>query len=143
MWTVDDFPGAGNVPWQLLIRARFAHEVDAIIGSIVVDAVGRVASEQVVVRVAQVANDALAGREPVKTGPRQVLTALVAADDFDDWCGTKWPGWWRRPPRPKWVEEIGDPMSKVVIARAAELVSVAGSSELQESLGAALVELGR
>ena len=75
MWTPDDFPGADNVPWQLLIRARFAHEIDAIIGSIAINAVGRVAAADVVAKVVQVANESVAGREPVKTGPRQVLTA--------------------------------------------------------------------
>jgi hypothetical protein len=29
MWDVDRFPGAEHVPWQLLIRARYAHELDA------------------------------------------------------------------------------------------------------------------
>jgi hypothetical protein len=142
MWTPDDFPGAENVPWQLLIRARFAHEIDAIVGSIVINAVGRVAAADVVARVVQVANECVAGREPVKTGPRQVLTALIAADDFDDWCGTKWPHW-PGPPRPKWFDELGDPLSKVVISRAAEFVNLAGSKELQGSLGGLLVELGR
>ncbi len=140
MWTPDDFPGADNVPWQLLIRARFAHEIDAIVGSIVIKAVERVAAADVVTKVAQVANESVKGRDPVKTGSRQILAALVAADDFDDWCGTPWPHW-PGPPRPKWFEEFGDPMFQVVVSRAADFVNAAGSPQLKDSLGGLLGEI--
>ena len=60
MWDSDNFPGADNVPWQLLIRARFAHEIDAILASVVVARVGAVASVDITRQVAAVAQGVIA-----------------------------------------------------------------------------------
>ena len=52
MWTQDDFPGADHVPWQLLIRARFVHEIDAVIASRVVTRLAPALGREKAVRLA-------------------------------------------------------------------------------------------
>lgn len=138
MWTIDDFPGANNVPWQLLIRARYVHEIDAVVASLVFNQVAAVASTEIAAHVAE------AGRRTVHTSDRataeQKLTAMSAIMDWDGpVCGTRYPGWWHHGPGPRF-EGLSDPIAGVAFARAAELVNRAGSEELQKSLGSVLTE---
>jgi hypothetical protein len=134
MWTAEDFPGADNVPWQLLIRARYAHELDAVVASVVLSRLEHVVSDKVLGRLAGAAQ--VRAGETEKVHAETVLTVLRATDDFDDWCGTAW----RRPPfpRPRWRGELDDPIAGLVLDRALELVTTAGSPALQETLGAEL-----
>ena len=139
MWDIDNFPGADNVPWQLLIRARLVREIDAVIASTIVRQIGAVASHEVAHVVARAAEGAIAdgNREPATTDQR--VAAFDAALEFDDWCGTPWPHRWPGP-KPKY-DDLFDPIAEVVIARAGDLVRQGGSEELQKTLGSALAEL--
>jgi len=53
MWDPEHVPGVDHVPWQLLIRARFAHELDAVLASVVVERFGAVVSVEVTRKVAE------------------------------------------------------------------------------------------
>jgi hypothetical protein len=139
MWTAEDFPGADSVPWQLLIRARYAHELDAVVASVVLSRLEHVVADATIERLARAARvgaEVRAGGGGEKAGAESVLSVLRATYDFDDWCGTAW----RRPPfpRPRWRDELDDPLAGLVIERALELVTAAGSPALQETLGAEL-----
>jgi hypothetical protein len=141
MWDPENFPGADHVPWQLLIRARFAHELDAVLASIVVARVGAVASVDVARKVAAVAQDAITpDREKVTASGR--MRALSAAADFDDWwCGTPWPRHW--PPKPHGVfDDFADPITSLVVEQALGMVKAGGSDALHKSLGDVLAEVG-
>ena len=140
MWTQDDFPGAKSVPWQLLIRARYTHEIDALIASTVVRAVSTVASRELTEKVAEQAWAGVAASERgVPAGTEQRLGFLDAAAEWDD--GGICPPWWPwHGPRPHYVDQASDPITAVVLASAAELVSKCGSAALQGSLGRALAE---
>ena len=141
MWDPDNFPGADHVPWQLLIRARYAHELDAVLASVVVDRIGAVASVEITRRVAEVAAQAItADREKVSAATR--VRAMSAAADFDDWwCGTTWPRHW--PPKPHDLfDDLSDPVAGLVIEQALAMVRGGGSEALQKSLGDVLAEVG-
>ena len=141
MWDIDHFPGADHVPWQLLIRARYAHELDAVLASVVVARVGAVASVDITRQVASVAQDAItADREKVTAATK--VRAMSAAADFDDWwCGTPWPRHW--PPKPRGVfDDLSDPIAGLVIEQALTMVRAGGSEALQKSLGEVLAEVG-
>ena len=140
MWDPDNFPGADHVPWQLLIRARFAHELDAVLASVVVSRVGAVASVDITRKVAEVAAQAVtADREKVTAATK--VRALSAAADFDDWCGTPWPRHW--PPKPHGVlDDLSDPIVGLVVEQALTMVRAGGSEGLQKSLGDVLAEVG-
>jgi hypothetical protein len=141
MWDPENFPGADNVPWQLLIRARYAHEIDAVLASVVVARVGAVASLDVARKVAAVASDAITAEREKATAPAKVR-ALSAAAEFDDWwCGNSWPRHW--PPKPHSVfDDLGDPISGLVIEQALTMVRAGGSEALQKTLGDVLAEVG-
>ena len=140
MWDPDNFPGADNVPWQLLIRARFAHELDAVLASVVVARVGAVASYEVTRQVAEVAAKAVTA-ERVKVTSNGKLRAITAAWEFDDWCGTWWPRPW--PPKKQGsFDDLYDPITVLVIEQALEMVRAGGSEDLVKSLGEALTEVG-
>ncbi len=141
MWSQDDFPGAETVPWQLLIRARYAYEIDALIASTIVNGVAAVGSRELAIKVAVAAKDAVrrSQGEGADAADELRLGFLRAAQEWDGpICGNNPP----RPhgPRGDWLEEVGDPIVAVVLARGAELVRTAGSPALQKSLGAALQE---
>lgn len=140
MWDPDNFPGADNVPWQLLIRARFAYEIDAVLASVVVSRVGTVASVDVTRQVAEIAASAVSGQRE-KASSSTKLRALSALADFDDWCGTNWPRPW--PPKKNDVfDDLSDPIAGLVIEQAHATVLAGGSDVLQKSLGQALAEVG-
>jgi hypothetical protein len=138
MWDIDNFPGADHVPWQLLIRARLVHELDAVIASAIVRQVSEVASSKVAHVVARAAQEAVVDAHREEASPEQRIAAFDAMLDFDDWCGTpphRWPG-----PRPHF-DDLSDPISEVVLRQAFDLVQRAGSERLQKTLGPALQEL--
>jgi hypothetical protein len=132
-YTIDDMPE--YVPWNLLIRARFAHEIDALIASLVIENIGRVASTQVT-RVLVEAAHAAAHGEPRPASADQRVAALEAVDEWER-CGTRYPHWWP-PHHHLGFDDLSDPVVTVLQARAAELVRAAGSERLQATLGAAL-----
>lgn len=128
-----EFQDIGKVPWQLLIRARTAAELDAVIATTVVSAISEVGSRGLTQRVAKAA---IAGVSKSQTPaePTSRTAVIDAAADFDERCGNglRWP------PRPRHiVDELGDPAVYTVLTAARELVK-AGSDELQEALGSAL-----
>jgi hypothetical protein len=140
MWDIDNFPGADNVPWQLLIRARQVRELDAVLASVIVRQVGAVASREVTKTVAEAARASVTGGDRAPANAGQRIAAFEAALDFDDWCPTRprhwpWPG-----PHPHF-EDVSDPIADVVLSRAFELVRRAGSEDLQKTLGSTLAEL--
>jgi hypothetical protein len=142
MWSSEDFPGASSVPWQLLIRARYVHEIDAVVASIAVAAISAVAAERFVEEMARSASDPEPERAPVPASPEHKLSALSAIADFEDWCGTLPRHWWGPGPRPRYIDQLGDPIASLVIDRAAVLVERAGSGDLRSGLGAALRRSG-
>lgn len=142
MWTSEDFPGAKNVNWQLLIRARYVHEIDATLASTVVRAVGSLASVGAGKALAVAAEKALSGERPVEASAQHRVTALTAMLDWDEWCGTPWPHHWGWPPRcHDGFDDLSDPLTSVFADRALQLVKAAGSEALQKSLGGALAKI--
>jgi hypothetical protein len=139
MWDIDHFPGADHVPWQLLIRARLVHELDAAVASTIVGQVSAVASTKVAHAVMRAAYDGGANGNREEASGEQRLAAFDAVLDFDDWCGTPWPHRWPGP-RPH-LDDLSDPITEVVLGKALELVRRAGSEELQKTLGSTLAEL--
>jgi hypothetical protein len=140
MWTQDDFPGAQSVPWQLLIRARYVFEIDALVASTVVRAVATVGSRELTVKVAEAAAAGVrASERGVEAGDGQRVGFLRAAADWEDdgICPPWWP--WHGP-RPHYVDDVGDPLVAIVLERAHALVDAAGSQQLQGALGAVLRE---
>jgi hypothetical protein len=125
-----------------LIRARYVHEIDAVLASTVVEHIGTVASVEIARVVATAAQRAVAEGGRDKAAPEQRVAAFDAALEWDDWCGTPWPHRW--PPRPKLgFDDLSDPVAQLVIGKALELVRAGGSDLLQKTLGEALVEVGQ
>ncbi len=139
MWSSEDFPGADHVAWPYLIRARYQFEVDAVIASMVARAALVVAPRGFGTQVAKAAIESTrlgGGREEAPAEGRIAMLNLVA-----DWDGDLCPK-----PRP-WphldeLTELGDPTIVIVLERALQLLSVAGSEQLQKVLGAALEQGG-
>jgi hypothetical protein len=141
MYDPDNFPGADSVPWQLLIRARYAHEVDALVASVVVRQVARFASVKVTEQVTSSAGEGLALSPRDELGAEQRVGALGAVADFDELCPRNWPFHW--PPRPhRDFDDLSDPVSAVVVAAAVGLVRTAGSEALNKTLGETLTQVG-
>jgi hypothetical protein len=140
MWDPDSFPGADAVPWQLLIRARYANEVDALVASVVVRQVARFASVKVTEQLTASAGEGLALSPRDEVGAEQRVGALSAVADFDEICPRNWPFRW--PPRPHGFDDLSDPISAVVVAGALDLVRSAGSEALNKTLGEALTQVG-
>ncbi|PZQ92027.1 MAG: hypothetical protein DI534_03570 [Leifsonia xyli] len=142
MWTSDDFPGADRVPWQLLIRARFVHEIDAIVASRITRALAAVLPAKAVSEFGRVAARAAAASPREEAGPEVTVRALRAYDDFEEIC-PRWPWPWpgHGPwPHPHGPEEFVDPIVLVTIDGARELLA-AGTPDFQKSVGAALDDL--
>jgi len=139
MWDPEHFPGADNVPWPLLIRARYQFELDAVIASTIVRNISALGSEAMASKVAVAATQAVAasreanGRD--KAGRSD--TTLSILGEFDDWCGTRWPRW--PGPRPKY--DGLDPLVIVVADKAFAVLGELGSGHLQEGLGGVLNEI--
>jgi hypothetical protein len=127
-----------HVPWQLLIRARTASEVDSLIASVVLGRLTEVGSVETVRLVAEAAHGVRgAATEPATA--EQKLTALSAVADFDDWyCGNGPRRPW--PHRGDVLDTISDPVISIVAEGARELVK-AGSPALQKTVGEALAQL--
>jgi len=142
MWTSDDFPGADHVPWQLLIRARTQFEVDALVASQIVRAVSLLASEGVAKELAQTATKAVAASRVAHSGKESsnLGFSLSAFDDFEDWCGTRWPHWWGPKPHGGGLGGPGDP-DPIIVAiadKALVLLRAAGSPQLQGAMSGPL-----
>lgn len=151
MWTQEDFPGADKVPWQLLIRARFVKELDALVATTIVNKVAQVASAKVVAQVATAAAEAMRAAPADKLSRTARSEALTAMADFIDICPPWWPWPWPWPgPRPPWwfrdqenpFEQVGTPYEGLVLEGALDLLGRAGSPQLQEQLGGTIRELG-
>lgn len=136
MWSPEDFPGADSVPWQLLIRARYAHELDAILASVVVNSLGhRLAPERAVALVSSVKST----HDKARASAAQKVGALSLLADWDgELCPKNWPRRW--PPRKRGFEELEDPLTTLGVGRAMELLTFA-SPALQETLGTQLQNL--
>ena len=135
MWDPEHFPGTDNVPWPLLIRARYQFEVDAIVASVIVRNVAALGTAAIAEEIGLAAAKAVAVSREVN-GRKKVVKgggayALVA--EFDDWCGTRWP--WPGP-RPRF-EEL-DPIVVVLADRALGMLEAIGSPQLQEGLAGTL-----
>lgn len=134
MFAPDDTVDVSKVAWQLLIRARYAYEIDAVIASIVTRQVTAFASTSVAHAVAVAARESVSSSNREHAAPEAKLAALAAVADLDDtWCGTPYPH------HPHFAD-VGDPLSELVISHAFELVRRAGSESLQNTLGSALAE---
>jgi hypothetical protein len=143
MWDPEHFPGADNVPWQLLIRARYQFEVDALVASVIVRNIAVLGTTAIAEQLGAAAAKSVAqsrelnGRKKVVKGG--AAYALVA--EFDDWCGTHWPRWpWPWPgPGPRF--DVLDPIVIVLADRALGVLEAVGSPQLQEGLGGQLTGL--
>jgi hypothetical protein len=134
MYGPDDNIDFSTIPWQLLIRARYAYEVDAVIASIVARQVSAVAPTSIAHAVTAAARESVSTGNREYAAPEARVTALSALADWEDnWCGTPYP-------HHPHFGELGDPMSEVVLGQALELVRRAGSEGLQKTLGSALAE---
>jgi hypothetical protein len=135
MWDPEHFPGADHVPWQLLIRARYQFEVDAVVASVIVRNITALGTANIADEVAVAATKAVAasreanGRKKVT----KVGAAMSIVGEFDDWCGTRWPRPWPWPgPGPRF--EGLDPLVIVLADRAIGVLDAVGSPQLQEGL---------
>lgn len=138
MFNPDDFVGARDVPWQLLIRARYTYEIDALIASTVVRAVAVVGSRELTAKVAEAANAGVrASKHDEEATDGQRIGFLSAAADWEDGgiCPPYWP--WHGP-RPHYVDDVSDPIVSVVLQRAVALVTAGASEHLQGTLGQVL-----
>jgi hypothetical protein len=134
----DDVPD--NIPWQLLIRARFVHEIDALVASVVTQRVSQVATVEVARAVATAAQHAGASREVREASAEQRVAALEAVLDWDDDLCPRRPHPWPWPGPRRVFDDLSDPVAGMVIAQALDLVKVAGSDHLQSTLGATLAK---
>ena len=140
MWTQDDFPGADKLPWQLLIRARFVDEIDAIVAHTVVRTLAPLMAKDRARNLAGVAAKAVAtdGAKRVEVSGDQRMSALGA---FADWDGEICPRWWPRPPFPprrRWYGEFDDPAIVLALGAVQALVKGAGSDHLADALDGAI-----
>ncbi len=116
MWDPEHIPGAA--PWQLLIGARFVHQIDAALAAAVTHHVGSrapigpSAAAGVTRSVAQV----------TRTSAAQRGSAIIAVLDFEDFCAAN------------------DDLDRVLLA-AADLVRTGGSEHLRGTLGVKLEQL--
>lgn len=134
MFSPDDNIDFKTIPWQLLIRARYAYEVDAIVASTVARRVSEVASTNVAQAVTAAARESVSGGNREHAAPESKVAALSALADWEDnWCGTPYP-------HHPHFGQLGDPIAEVVLGQALEVVRRAGSEELQKTLGSALAD---
>lgn len=139
MWDPEHFPGADNVPWPLLIRARYQFELDAVVASTIVRNITALGSESLAKKVSLAATKAVAASRESngqdKANRSDSLMSVLA--DFDDWCGTGWPRWpW---PRPKSFDL--DPLVIVLAHHAIGVLRELGSDQLQQGLGEVLNDI--
>lgn len=145
MWDPENFPGADHVPWQLLIRARYQYEVDAVIASVILRNAVALGNDAMAKELGAAASKAVAlsreenGRKKVAKGG----AAYSVVAEFDDWCGTRWPRWPWPGPRPR-GEEV-DPIVVVFADRALDALAAIASPQLREGLAPTLenIAVGR
>ena len=132
--TFDMDTSIKGLPWQLIIRARYVDEIDALLASIIAARVAQVASAETAHAVASAAQRAGRVSQRREASAEQRVAAFEAIADWEDnWCWT-WPHPW---PGPRF-DDVSDALAGMVMAHAAELVKVGGSEQLQVTLGAAL-----
>jgi hypothetical protein len=136
MYDPDSDVDLTTIPWPLLIRARFAHELDTLIASSIVRAVAQHGSQQLASKVAQAAFAGVARHSTSELSPESRMRALGALADYDDGICPPWWPW--RGPRPHFLDEIGDPAVVNVLEQSLALLKAAGSTELQRTLTPAL-----
>jgi hypothetical protein len=135
----DQDTDLSHIPWQLLIRARTVSEIDAVVSSVVLARVAEVASVEMTRKVAVAASEA-AGASSERASAEQVVAALVAAADFDDWyCSTMSHRTWPR--HGGLLDDLSDPIASIVFEGAQRLVGAGGSETLQKTLGQVLTEV--
>lgn len=139
MFTLDDFPGADRIPWQLLIRARTEYDVTLVAVSVVARAVAAHASVEVARKVASVVREVGPKQEDFKPlAPEQHIATLRAFADFDDICPPPW-----HPHGPHHIfDEVGDALAYVVIPAALTLTEAVGGESLGR-LQRVLTEVGQ
>ena len=76
MWDPEHFPGADNVPWPLLIRARYQFEVDAIVASVIVRNVAALGTAAIAEEIGLAAAKAVAVSREVN-GRKKVVIGVV------------------------------------------------------------------
>lgn len=136
MYGPDSDVDLRTIPWPLLIRARFAHELDTLIASSIVRVVAQHGSHQLASTVAQAAFAGVARHGTAELSPESRLRALGALADYDDGICPPWWPW--HGPRPHFLDEIGDPVVVNVLEQSVALLEAAGSPELQRALTPAL-----
>lgn len=137
MFDPDSDVDLKKIPWQILIRARFAHELDTIIASAILSEVAQHGSHELARTVAEAAFSAVSGRHtPSQLSDSARMAALIAVTDWED--GICPPGWPYHGPRPHFIDEIGDPIVVLVLEQSLALVTAAGSEHLQKALIPAL-----
>lgn len=119
--------------WQPIIRARYAHEIDAFVAASIVRELGRHGNRRLTRRVAAAAAVGIAAehgdREPADASR---LAALIAAADWDDGiCPAWWP--WRAAPA-----DGDEDLLERALEESALLVRAAGSASLRRALLPAL-----
>ena len=137
MWAPDDFPGADSVPWPLLIRARYAHEIDAVIASRLV---GRLAPALGLSKAVRLAEVARVQRSDEPATAEMKVNALSAIADWEDGeiCPRNWPRGW--PPKRRGFEELDDPLVSLALEASLEVIRAASPS-FQEQVGAMVKEI--
>ncbi|RMB61598.1 hypothetical protein [Tessaracoccus antarcticus] len=141
MWTQDGFPGADKVPWQLLIRARFVDEIDAIVAHTVVTTLAPLMGKERGRHLAGVAAGAVMtdGAQRVELGAEQKMAALSAFTDWDgEICPVGWPWPWPWPKRPRWFGEFDDPAILLALDAVRALTRGAGSKQLAAAVDEAV-----
>ncbi|MEO7586438.1 MAG: hypothetical protein ABIS84_00260 [Arachnia sp.] len=141
MWSPDEFPGADNVPWQLLIRARYVDEIDAIVAHTVVSSLAPLMAKQRARNLAATMTKVAAvdGGKRVELAADQRIAALSAFADWDgEICPVGWPWPWPWPPRPRWLRDFDDPAISLALDGVSKLVKGAGSQGLAAAVEEAI-----
>lgn len=139
MWTQDSFPGADKVPWQLLIRARYQDEIDAVVAHSVLVGLAPLLSREKAYRLGEMAAEVTRrdGSKRLELEPTQKLAAL---DSFVEWDGEICPPWpwpipwppapW--PPVPFRFDDFDDPALSLAVDAAHSLLRGAASEQVRE-----------
>lgn len=141
MWTQDNFPGADKVPWQVLIRARYQDEIDAVVAHSVLVGLAPFLSKDNAYRLAKMAAE-VTQRDGSKRSELKPDRKLAALDSFVEWDGDICPPWPRRwplpwpptpwPPAPFRFDDFDDPALSLAVDAAHSLLRGAASEHVRE-----------
>lgn len=140
MWTSENFPGADKVPWQLLIRARYVDEIDAIVAHTVVQSLTPLLAKERARNLAEGAASAVKGNgsKRVEVTPDRRQSAMHAFVEWDgEICPRWWPWPWPWPPGTRF-DSFDDPALRLAVGPVHALVRGAGSDELGQVLEGAI-----